>query len=135
MKHDSFAADGRLIQALMKRSLPVTCSEGGTLFNQGETATGLYILERGEASLVMKSRAGRTVMCLHAGSGSLLGLPGILAKEPYTLTAILRKGSEVRFITRKSFVQTIEEDPGLYPRVLEMLAAEVHFARRAFAER
>ena len=134
MKHESFAADSRLVQALEKRSLPVACSDGRTLFNQGEIPTGLYILQRGEAALVMKSRDGRAVMCLHAGSGSLLGLPGIIANEPYTLTAIIREGSEVRFITRENFVQTIEEQPGLYPSVLEMLAAEVRFARQALAE-
>ena len=87
LKHESFAADSKLVQALEKRSLPVACGKGGTLFIQGETPKGLYILQRGEAALVMKSRAGRTVMCLHAGSGSLLGLPGVIGKEPYTLTA------------------------------------------------
>ena len=32
-------------------------------------------------------------MCAEAGSGSLLGLPGVITKEPYTLTAFIRKGS------------------------------------------
>jgi hypothetical protein len=47
MKHESFAADSKLVQALEKRSLPVACSKGGTLFIQGETPKGLYILQRG----------------------------------------------------------------------------------------
>ena len=134
LKHESFAADSKLVQALEKRSLPVACGKGGTLFIQGETPKGLYILQRGEAALVMKSRAGRTVMCLHAGSGSLLGLPGVIGKEPYTLTAMVRQGSEVRFVTRENFEQIVEEEPELYSSVLQVLAAEVRFARLALAE-
>jgi CRP-like cAMP-binding protein len=134
MKHESFSADSRLIQALEKRSLPVACSEGGFLFNQGDTPESLFILERGEAALVMESDAGRQVMCLEAGSGSLLGLPGVIANEPYTLSAIIRKGSVVSFISREDFEWTIQEEPGLYPSVLQMFAAEVRFARQALSE-
>ena len=88
MKNESFSADGGLIRALVKRSQTVACGEGGTLFNQGEAPKGLFILERGEAALVMTSNAGRAVMCLEAGSGSLLGLPGLISNEPYTLDGV-----------------------------------------------
>jgi CRP-like cAMP-binding protein len=133
MIHESLAADGTLIRALVKRSHPIACREGRTLFNQGETPKGLFILESGEAALVLKSGAGRAVMCLHAGSGCLLGLPGLIAKEPYTLTAIIREGSQVDFISREDFERTIQEEPALYPSILQILAAEVRFARQAIA--
>jgi CRP-like cAMP-binding protein len=134
MKDESFSADSRLIQALVKRSIPVACSEGRTLFNQGDTPDGVFILERGEAALLMKSDAGRIVMCLKAGSGSLLGLPGVISKEPYSLMAIIRKNSTVSFISREDFGRTIQEEPGLYPSVLKVLAAEVRFARGTLAK-
>lgn len=82
----------------------------------------------------MTSNSGRTVMCLEAGSGSLLGLPGVITKEPYTLTAFIRKGSKVSFITRENFVQTVQEEPELYPSILQILAAEVRSVRRAIRE-
>jgi len=132
---ESFKADSILVQALEKRSQPVSCSEGRKLFIQGETPRGLYILQHGEADLVMDSPAGRTVMCLHAGSGSLLGLTGVVGKEPHTLTAMVRKGSEVRFVAREDFEQTVQTEPGLYPSVLLVLAAEVRAALQSFADR
>lgn len=134
MKNESFSADGRLIRALMKRSQAVTCGEGGTLFKQGETPKGLFILEQGEAALVMASNAGRTVMCVEVGAGSVLGLPGVISKEPYTLTAFIRKGSLVSFISREDFEQTVREEPELYPSILQILAAEVRSVRRAIRE-
>ena len=133
MEHKSSVTGARLVQALMVRSQPVDGTEDRTLFNQGEPPTGLYLLQSGEATLFMKSHTGQTVMCRQAGSGSLLGLPGMIGNEPYTLTAILRKGSVVRFITREDFVQTIEQEPGLYLCLLEMLAMEVRLARLALA--
>lgn len=134
MKNESHAADGRLIRALVKRSQTVACGEGGTLFKQGETPKGIFILERGEAALVMASNAGRTVMCVEVGSGTLLGLPGVITKEPYTLTAFIRKGSAVSFITREDFEQVVREEPELYPSILLILAVEVRSFRQAMRE-
>jgi CRP-like cAMP-binding protein len=134
MQYESISADRSLVQALEKRSRPVASSKSLTLFVQGETPTGLYILQRGEAALVMKSQTGRAIVCLHAGSGSLLGLPGVIGREPYTLTAIVRQGSEVRFVPREDFEQTIAEKPELYSKVLRVLAAEVRCARLALAD-
>jgi CRP-like cAMP-binding protein len=81
-----------------------------------------------------ETTSGRAIICLHAGPGSLLGLPGIVANEPYTLTAVARKGSEVRFVTRSDFEDLIRAEPSLNFGVLQVLAAEVRSARLALAE-
>jgi CRP-like cAMP-binding protein len=128
------AADLDLIEVLKSRSLPIFCGQGRTLFNQGEDCSGLYILESGEAALVMNAPSGREVFCLNAGAGSLLGLPAVVGKEPYTMTAMVKKGATVRFVTRYDFEKLIEADPQLYPEVLELLAAQVHSARLALSE-
>jgi len=128
---NSFVADRQLIEALEKRSQPVSCSEGRTLFKQGEAPRGVYIFKSGEAFLVMKIASGRTMKCLHAGAGSLLGLPAVIGNEPFTLTAIVRKGSEVEFVTRSDFEDAIRTEPSLYPRLLQLLATEVRSARLA----
>jgi CRP-like cAMP-binding protein len=134
MKSQSFVADRALIQALEKLSRPVICSEGRTLFAQGEFPNGIYVIERGEAELVLKSPAGRTVLCLHADSGSVLGLPGVIAGEPYSMTAMSSKGSQVGYVTRDDFEKFIEAKPSLYPVVLQVLAAEVRSARLALCD-
>ena len=134
MRQELFAADRELVQALELRSQPVSCIKGCTLFKQGDAPSGLYILKSGEASLILESRAGRVVMCVHAEAGSLLGLPGTIANEPYTMTALVQVGSEVRFVTRSDFEDMMQAEPSLYPKVLQVLAAEVRAARRAISE-
>ena len=134
MKPNSFKADHKLIQVLEKRSRPVSCSEHCILFKQGETPRGLYILESGEAVLTLESASGNTVMCVRAGADSLLGLPGIIGNEPYTMTAMARKGSEVRVVTRADFEDVIRMEPSLGLLVLQVLAVEVRSVRQALSE-
>ena len=134
MKQELFAADSALVQALELRSEPISYIEECTLFKQGDNPNGLYILKSGEAILTMESRPGRAVMCAHAGAGSVLGFPGVIANEPYTMTALVRGGSEVRFVTRNDFEEMMRVEPSLYPMVLQVLAVEVRAARQAFSE-
>jgi CRP-like cAMP-binding protein len=83
---------------------------------------------------MMESRAGRVVMCAQAGPGSLLGLPGIIGHVPYTMTAMARKGSAVRFVTRSDFEDILSAEPSLYLGMLGLLAAQIHSAREAITE-
>ena len=136
MKRDSsaFVADRELIQTLEKRSQPVSCSEDQVLFCQGEAPIGLYILQSGEAALVMRSESGEEVMCLLAAAGSLIELHAIVGNKPYTLTATARKGSEVQFVPRVDYEDLTQAEPLLCFKLLDVLAAEVRAARNALLE-
>jgi CRP-like cAMP-binding protein len=76
-----------------------------------------------------ESPTGRAIICMSAGPGSLLGLPGFIANAPFTLTAMVRKGSAVRFVSRKDFEDLMLSEPSLNLNVLQILAAEVRSAR------
>ena len=129
VKQNSFAAERKLFEALENNSQSISCNEGGILFRQGETPKGLYILQSGEVALMRQSPSGRAIICLNAGPGSLLGLPGIIANEPYTLTAMVRKGSTVGFVSRNDFEELMRSRPSLNLDLLQVLAAEVRSAR------
>jgi CRP-like cAMP-binding protein len=103
------------------------------LFKQGEVPIGLYLLKSGKASLVMTAEDGEEVLHLKVGPGSILGVPAIVGKDSYTLSATACPGSEVGFIARKDFEDLIQSEPSLFPKVLEVLAAEVRSARRSLS--
>jgi CRP-like cAMP-binding protein len=130
----SFIAEKELIEALEKRSSTVVCSESRSLFVQGGTPAGLYILRKGSASLTMESPTGGSLMSITLHPGSLLGLPALIGNEPYTLTAIAEKDAELGFVTREDFNSLMISDPSLSIRVLRVLAAEVRSARHAISE-
>jgi CRP-like cAMP-binding protein len=127
----AFLADPELIEALEKQSTSIPSSEDRVLFRQGDAPTGLFILNRGEVCLTMTSATGETVMSVQAGAGSLLGLPGLIGNEPYTLTAIAHGGAELRFVTREDFTGMMGANPRLSLKALQVLAAELRSARHA----
>jgi len=129
MKQDSFVANPRLFQALVKRSKECICLDFTTLFKRGDFPEGLYILREGQASLLLLSPTDRIISSFHAGPGSILGLPAVIGLVPYTLTAIARKGSIVGFVERGTFNDLLQEEPAFYPLALSLLASEARSAR------
>src|SRR3954469_13493146 len=94
----SFVADPRLIRALEQRSVSLPGWRGLMLFRQGELPTGLYIIRTGEATLLLKDDNGKEVTQFNVGAGSILGLPAIVANEPYSLSAMALPHSEISFV-------------------------------------
>jgi CRP-like cAMP-binding protein len=133
MDQDSFRADHQLFEAFAGRSETTICNEGCTLFKQGAEPQGIYVVLDGEASLVMLSPGGQIVWSFRAGQGSVLGLPAAVGKAPYTLTAFVRRGSVVGFVSVADLSKLLQEQPSLYPSLLTILASEVRAARAALA--
>ena len=129
----AFVADPDLILTLEKGSKTISCGGDRVLFRQGEVPDGLYILNRGELALTMTSPSGEQVMQMQASAGSLLGLPGLISGEPYTLTAIARNGACLSFVSRDDFTSLMQTNPLMALKMLEVLAAEVRSAREALS--
>jgi len=129
----AFVADPDLILALERRSTAISCEEDRVLFNQGENPQGLYILNFGKITLTMTSPSHEPLMSVVAPAGSLLGLPGLISGEPYTLSAVAHSGALVSFVARGEFTRQMESDPLLALKILQVLAAEVRSARHALA--
>ena len=129
----AFVADPELIEALEKRSTAIACDRDRVLFTQGDNPQGLYIIDQGETTLTMTSPTGEQLVSVQASAGSLLGLPGLIGNEPYTLTAIARNGAQLSFISRDEVTSLMRTDPLLALKMLQVLAAEVRSARRALS--
>ncbi len=129
----SFAANPDLILALDRRATPVDCRIERTLFHQGDSPAGLYILKSGTATLIMSSPAGAPILSIDAKAGSLLGLPGAVGGEPYTLTAIASASAHVSFLPRGDFLALMKSNPAISLNILTILAAEVRSARQAMS--
>jgi CRP-like cAMP-binding protein len=127
----AFVADSELIRALAEHATPIVCDTDRVLFQQDEPAVGLYILLEGEATLSMASQEGQPLFSVQAKSGSLLGLPGLISNQPYSLTAVAQAGARVSFLGRAEFTTLMESNPPLAFKILQVLAAEVRSARQA----
>jgi CRP-like cAMP-binding protein len=127
----AFLADPELLRALATRATPVPCDADSILFKQDDPPVGVYILHQGQASLSMKSSEGRSILSVQALPGSLIGLPGVIGNQPYSLTASARAGAQVSFVSSADFFALMQSNPQLSLKMLQVLAAEVRTARRA----
>ncbi len=130
----AFLADPELIKAFEKRSIPVACDEDRVLFKQGDPPVGVYILSKGLATISMDSGHDGIEFSCHATSGSLLGLPGLIANRPYSLSAVAHKGATLSFIPADRCNELMQTDPALMIKILQVLAAEVRSARMAIIQ-
>jgi CRP-like cAMP-binding protein len=94
----------------------------------------LYVLEKGEVTLEMSSLEGKPILSFGTTAGSLLGLPGLIGNQPYSLTASVAGQAEIYRIDRDNFKAILERDAGSCMDALRILAAEVRFARIALRD-
>lgn len=130
----SFLADPELIRALQEHAAPMVCGEEQVLFRQGDPPNGLYILSKGSATISMDSGHENVSFSCTATAGSLLGLPGLIANQPYSLSAVAHKGASVDFISRDEFNRLMQAQSLLMVKILQVLAAEVRSARLAITQ-
>lgn len=79
----------------------------------------------------MDSHQVQPILSGEASDGSILGLPGLISDQPYSLTAIARAGARVSFLARAEFHELMHSNPVLGFKILQVLAAEVRSARKA----
>jgi CRP-like cAMP-binding protein len=130
----AFLADPQLIKALEKRATTVSCGEDRVLFRRGDAPVGIFILRAGEAAILMASDSDTLDLTCLATAGSLLGLPAVIADQPYSLTAIARKGASDGFVSKDEFNALMQSEQSLMVKMLQVLAAEVRSARLAITQ-
>ena len=126
-------ASADLIAAFEKRAIKVICSENQVLFSNGEPGRCVYLVLAGEVDLFLPLTS-MDRMGFRAQSGSFVGLPAAFSNEPYSMTAVARKGAEFAMMSRDRFLDLIATNPTLSLDVLRILAAETRAARIAIVE-
>ncbi len=128
----SFVADPELFQELKNRAKNISIGPNRVLFRQGDAPIGVYLLRKGTARLSSRSN-GEDIFNIKVGAGSLLGLPAVIGMKPYSLTAEVLEGAELSMMSCEDFVTLIQMEPLMPFRLLQVLAAEVRFARETLA--
>ena len=126
-------ASPEFLSAFNKRAVQVSCNDDEVLFRIGELGTGVYLVRSGQVGLILPVSSTDGIG-FRAETGSLIGLPAAFSNEPYSMTAIAWKGSEIAVMSRDRFCDLIASDHALSLDVLKILAAETRAARVAIVE-
>src|ERR1019366_6551082 len=100
--------------------------KGATLFVEGQTGRGVFIVCSGRVKLSTSSIDGRTLIARLSEPGEVLGLPSTVTGTPYELTAEVVEPSQANFISRQDFMGFLREFGDVAVRVAQQLGATYH---------
>jgi CRP/FNR family transcriptional regulator, cyclic AMP receptor protein len=116
------------VQRLSEITSVATYPKGATLFVEGQTPRGVFIVCSGRVKLSTSSIDGKTLILRIADLGEVLGLPSTVSGKPYSATADVLEPSQVNFIPRTEFLQFLSQFGEAALKVAQELSANYHFA-------
>ncbi len=119
------------LQHLSQITGSATYPKGATLFVEGQTSRGVFILCTGHVKLSTSSADGRTLILRISEPGDLLGLPATISGRPYEVTADVIEPTQANFISRTDFLSFLREYGDAALRVAQELSETY---QSAFAE-
>jgi CRP/FNR family transcriptional regulator, cyclic AMP receptor protein len=102
--------------------------KGATLFVEGQTGRGVFILCTGRVKLSTSSIDGKTLIVRLSEPGEVLGLPSTVTGTPYELTAEVVEPTQANFIARQDFLNFLREYGDVALRVAQQLGQTYHAA-------
>ncbi len=128
-RDESFVAPPELREALLPYGSALNHPAGKVLFERGQKAFGLFLLQSGSARLSVPGALDRSV-----GRGALLGVPGTLSKGLYSLTAELLEESTVLFVPSERVAALAVEHPEAGFQLVQLLSREIQELRQRIVQ-
>ena len=116
------------VQALSAITSAAAYPKGATLFVEGQSPRGVFILCNGRVKLSTTSADGRTLILRISEPGEVLGLPATVTGKPYELTADVIEPTQANFISRDEFLRFLREHGEAALRVAQQLGETYHSA-------
>lgn len=116
------------VKALAAITSSAVYPPGATLFVEGQTPRGVFILCSGRVKLSTTSAEGRTLILRIAEPGEVLGLPATVTGTSYELTVHVIEPSQANFVSRPNFLQFLREHGEAALRVAQQLGETYHSA-------
>jgi CRP/FNR family transcriptional regulator, cyclic AMP receptor protein len=101
---------------------------GATLFQEGRSPRGVFLLCDGRAKLSVCSPSGKRLTLRIALPGEILGLSAVLTGSPYEVTAELIDTSQVAFVKRKDLLRFLRQYRDACLQAVHLLSADLHSA-------
>ncbi len=115
--------DKKELQTLAKSSQERTYSAGTTLFSQGDSGSGLYILKSGKVSITQKTGAQEAEKEINTvGAGETLGEMALLDDQPRSATVTAVEDVTALLLPIWEFRGVIKAHPDIALKLLATLS-------------
>ena len=115
-----------LLEAFHKIKTVRLFSRGEALFQQGSTATGVYMVDSGEVRVLLPTGPGQRQLLQVAGPGTPLGLSECMIGGNYRTTAEAGDYTTVSFVRRDEFLGFLREHCDFSVEVARLLSEDLH---------
>src|SRR5258708_7734718 len=116
------------VQKLAAITSTAAYPKGATLFVEGQSPRGVFVLCSGRVKLSTSSADGRSLILRISESGEVLGLPATVTGKPYELTADVIEPTQANFISRADFLLFLRKHGEAALRVAQQLGETYHSA-------
>src|SRR6202021_1413499 len=116
------------VQKLAAITSAAAYPRGATLFVEGQSPRGVFILCSGKVKLSTSSADGKTLILRISEIGEVLGLAAVVSGKAYQATAEVLEPTQANFISRNEFLQFLREHGEAAVRVAQQLAENYHHA-------
>lgn len=116
------------VKRLDEITTSATYPKGATLFVQGQSGRGVFILCTGYVKLSTSSADGKTLILKVAEPGDILGLPSTISGKPYEASADVLESCQANFIARADFLAFLREHGDAALRVAQELSEKYQAA-------
>jgi len=113
------------LQSLATCTLIRSYASAESLFSEGTSCEGLYIVSKGRVRIFKTSPAGREQVLAIEGPGSSIAELPVFDGGPYPASVTAVEPSELLFIARKDFRALCVEYPEIALKVLEVAGARL----------
>jgi CRP-like cAMP-binding protein len=107
--------------------------DGESIVRQGETGNCMFVIQRGEAEVVIDSPEGPLVVAA-LSTGDVFGEMALFTKHPRSATVRSRGKSRILTVDKRAFMKRIHEDPSLAFHVLQKMAERIQHMNDQLAE-
>ncbi|HVM73135.1 MAG TPA: Crp/Fnr family transcriptional regulator [Anaerolineales bacterium] len=108
--------------ALAQSGKFISIKKGQCVFYQSDPADKVFLLRSGLISIVLESPDGREMVINEMHPCDIFGEVGVLTGQSRSTSAFARADSEILTLTRQAFLSTIDAEPVLARRMLELTA-------------
>lgn len=107
---------------------------GEEIFREGTYPAGLYCVFSGKIKVSKYGPEGREQIVRFATPGDVLGYRALLCAEPYSAGAIALADSQLCFIPRDLFGNTLQKNPALSLKFIQLLSHDLQVAETRMVE-
>jgi CRP/FNR family transcriptional regulator len=111
-----------LLRKIAAFAIPRQLTRGQILFSEHDTASGLYVVVRGEFHSVRQSIDGREQVLSTERAGATLAAVAVFNNGTYYSTMIADTSAEVISINKRDLYQLCREHPEILWRIAKLLA-------------